>query len=325
MFPILCIFDNLKFLKLASCNIPFIRFSNLSESLFNLEAMELIYVTFVKLSSDNNSNSRFKFPQNLNSLKIFNCTTCTESVLSPEEFLFNDGELVIVTGFLLPEYSMPSLKELEFFSNYEHDSVIKDFIELNPELESLTMKSRNLNYISLNSIKSLTNLKSLEIRGSINLNPETQIPTLEYIKSLKFDVIIDGKYVIVAKLILSCPNLSKLHFKTFANMDFQNEIDNDITQLFNNCPNIKLFRLNIITNRFRKIKFSKFYWLETLVIESMQLDPIDIDFESCSSLREVILKSIPIINTNEFKNKFNNIEGWKFKFSSDIIKGHKIL
>jgi hypothetical protein len=325
LLPILNIFDNLTFLRLECCDIPFMDFSNLSESLLSLEVMELVYVTFIKLSPDSISNSQFIFPQNLKSLKIYYCETSVEPVLSPKEFLFNYSELTTATSFILPEYSVSSLKELGFFSSYGSDGGINQFIKLNPELESLIIKSHSLNYITLSLIKSLTSLKSLEMRGSVSLNPEAQFPTLEFINKLRFDDVSLNNIEIIKKMCLSCPNLMALNIQIVAHKNFQNTIDKHIAQISNYLPKLRFFNFIIIGNIFEKIDFSTCCWLETLVVESGQLTVLNSNFESCKKLKKVTFKSFGDINTPEFKNKFNSIEGWKFKFSLNIIKGYKLL
>ncbi|KXN67236.1 hypothetical protein CONCODRAFT_73137 [Conidiobolus coronatus NRRL 28638] len=287
--------------------------------------MELVYVTFVKLSSQDTLNNHFNFPQKLISLKIYICDISVESVSTAEEFLFIDDELTTVTSFLLPECSVSSLKELGFFSHYGSDGGVNKFIELNPQLESLIIQSHSLNYITLNLIQSLTSLKSLELQGSLSLNSEVQIPTLESINKLNFDDVNRDNIEKVKKLSLSCPNLTGLHLKMIAHKNFQNTIDSHIAQIINRSPKLKFFSLIIIGNIFENIVFPKFHYLEALAVESGQLTILNIDFGFCTRLRKVTFKSFRDINTNEFKNKFNSIDGWKFKYNSIIIKGYKIL
>ncbi|KXN65513.1 hypothetical protein CONCODRAFT_74238 [Conidiobolus coronatus NRRL 28638] len=63
MLPILSNFENLKFLRLENCVIPFMGFSDLGKSLLNLDTLELVHVTFINISSDNFSYYQFKFPE----------------------------------------------------------------------------------------------------------------------------------------------------------------------------------------------------------------------------------------------------------------------
>ncbi|KXN65514.1 hypothetical protein CONCODRAFT_12874 [Conidiobolus coronatus NRRL 28638] len=230
-----------------------------------------------------------------------------------------------MTSYLVPQRSIPSLKDFGFISDYNYYSGVNQFIELNLQLESLIITSHSFNYTTLNLIKLMTNLKSLEFRGPINFNFETEIPILESIKNLSFNIVKPSNFQMIKELGFYCPNLTKMHFKMHTRKNFQNLIDKKVIELFNHFLHLKIFHFIIKGNISEKINFSEFNWLEVLIVESGQLTMINIDFESCTSLRKVILKSFCDINTIEFKNKFNSIEGWKFKFASNIIKGYKLL
>jgi hypothetical protein len=150
--------DNLTILKLYYSNIPYSAFVKFGVSFPKLEVIKLSDVTLIKLHKDSTNSEDFVFPLNLNYLGINNvAVTEKDEPFNSYEILSNDLYTNGSGRFILPNLALPNLKKLKFIDMYEEEDDLKEFLDKNPNLELLSVKSLNLgkvyNFKLLKSLK----------------------------------------------------------------------------------------------------------------------------------------------------------------------------
>ncbi|KXN66819.1 hypothetical protein CONCODRAFT_20024 [Conidiobolus coronatus NRRL 28638] len=314
--------SNLTILKLSYSFIPYSSFTKLGELLPNLKEIKLISATLAKLPANSIWLDNFVFPPNLNILEIYDCRVITSRLfLDPYEFLFNEFTRAPRIDFTLPNVQVPSLKKLSFFSYTAHDNGLKPFIETNSNLESL-----NTGIFHSDLVNSLTSLKTLEIDILSNLDDIDHIPILNCVKNLKIYTVSPRYYENIKKLCLICPNLQSLGLNMSYDDNFQHLINSFLAPIMANLHQLKTLRLHFIINETENINIENFSDIESIIIETKSTTILNLSFEGCKDLKRIIFKSYTgDINTQEFKDRFNSYKNWVFKFSTNTIRGHKLL
>jgi Leucine-rich repeat (LRR) protein len=323
IFPITGIFKNLIKLELGfNVMIPYSGFAKLGESLPNLNHVKLCAV-LVKLPTEHLSPEDYIFPPNLKYLEIVNNNIIsTSSISDPYKFLFDrDSSDLTIEFFKIPKVSLPSLNELVYFDSMRPDLGLKDFLEVNSNLESLSIRSSNLK-----SISTLTSLKKLKLDGEIIFNNSSQFPALKSLECLHIACDFESDWEITKRLCDMCENLSCIEFVSlYSIMNFQDLIDTELVPIVSNLPHLKVVKLDITIGDDSYLNFSKFSNIETLILISQDEVILNLNFINCKKLKKVVFESKNYeINTKEFKDKFGEYNNWKFKFSDLTIKGYKI-
>jgi hypothetical protein len=323
MFPVINVFNNLTRLQLGyNIMIPYSGFFKLGESLRNLTYIKLS-ADLLKLPNENFLPEDYIFPINLKHLEIIDSNIITTSRISdPYSFLFDRGSSnTVIDYFTLPKISIPSLTELVFYGSMTLDQGLEDFLEVNPDLESLSIRSANLK-----SIKTLSTLKTLKLDGSIRFNISDQIPALKSLKSIHIISLAANDLEYIMVLCSSCINLELVDLILFFTItDFQQFIDNILAPAVSNLARLKTLQLFVNVGDVTDLKLSKLYNIETLILRTQEYVIFNLDFISCIKLKKVVFKTSSYkINTKKYKDKFNNYKNWTFKFEEYTIKGYKI-
>ncbi|KXN66815.1 hypothetical protein CONCODRAFT_168065 [Conidiobolus coronatus NRRL 28638] len=321
MFCMVNSMNNLTVLKLKYSTVPYSSLAKLGESLPNLKDIKLISLILAKLPAENIQLDYFVLPPKLSVLEVYDCRIITTTLLlDPHEFLFNEFTRAPRNGFTLPNISVPLLKKLAFFPYTSQEADIKEFLEINTNLESLRTELFHSNLVN-----TLTSLKSLEIITLSNLDNINNISVLKLLKRLKIYNVSTNSYENIKKLCLICPNLEYLHFNMSFNEYFQPLIDSFLFPILTNLCQLKTLQLHLITNDEESLNIEKLDNIESIIIETKSITILNLSFEGCKNLKRVIFKAyIGEINTQDFKDKFNNYKNWIFKFNEDTITGHEI-
>jgi hypothetical protein len=322
LFRIINIFDNLTDLKLKFCDIPFYEFTNIGITLPKLLSLSLDGVNLVKSPTDAISASDIVFPSNLACLKIYSARIITTELLSDTyQFLFNnERSQYSYENFTLPKVSLPSIKQLCFLPKGE-DGGLEEFIEVNPSLESLFSRMRNLNIINgLNSLKIL----GIDDRANfINIERNSTLDSINTISFSTTNIYILHNIKILCEL---CPNLAELEIRydgliTETRVLIEYFLTPALPSLYQlktlrliNIPNYEDSQILDFTN------FTQIEKLELLMFRSLS----NIEFYNCQNLNQIEFVSYPDKITNEFKEKFINYKSWKFEFNLYGVKGYKI-
>jgi hypothetical protein len=323
LFQIAHIFDNLTALLCSSCIIPFTGFANLGKSLPNLTSIRLSYVSLVKLHDQPISSDQYILPENLSELEVYNCDISnTDLIPDPYEYFFNLNRSQLTTiNFTLPKISIPALKKLVFYTYFDEESGLEEFLELNPCLETLDIEFENIDLF-----KRLKSLKSLIIENVIGATATSQVTTLESITSLKINRVQEGDFEFVKKICFMLPNLRYLSFNMEDIFNFQLSINNFITPILSNLPQLKNLKLNIDNSEDESLDLSKFSEIESLTLKINSAQILNVNFDKLANLKKFkfIFGSRNYIS-EEVKNKLNGYSDWKFKFSYRNVIGYKII
>ncbi|KXN66814.1 hypothetical protein CONCODRAFT_11255 [Conidiobolus coronatus NRRL 28638] len=321
LFPIITTFKNLTSLRLDCCTVPLIEFYKVGESLSNLKSIELVLVTFIKLTSDDMKLDDIKFPRNLNCLDIYHCSVSNKkSALDPIKFLLSEKSRVATNNYTLPNVQVLSLKKLSFFGNDAKNAGIKSFLDSNPNLDYLKIEN-----FSLSIIKKLNSLCSLEFDIMRPFDTEFQITILENIKRLKINTVCFDYYENIKKLCSLCLNLQELHFVVTYNKRVQPSIDNFLVPVISKLNHLKKLELLLTTDENEKLDIKKFSNIESLIIETESSTIFNLNFYKCKYLKKVEFTSYTLdVNTQDFKDRFKSYKNWAFKFSENTIKGYKL-
>ncbi|KXN70573.1 hypothetical protein CONCODRAFT_17497 [Conidiobolus coronatus NRRL 28638] len=320
LFPIVNIFDNLTFLRLDCCIVPFAAFYKLDETLVSLKNLEINHVTLYKLPDDNINSDQITLPSNLSCLDFRYCMLASSKLLfDPYKFILNQNLHDNCGKFNLPVISLPSLKKLAYFNYEDVYEEVESFLAINPNLESLIIES-----FDLNLIKELNSLKCLELDTISQLNTDSQIPSLEYIERLSVNIVNPECYEKIKLLCLLCLNLEYLSFYMGDSEYVKDSIDNFLLPLASSLPLLKTLKLVFGSSK-DDLDFSMFTNIESLIIDTESFTILDLNFETCAKLKKIeFISYLGEVNTQEFKDKFDSYKNWIFKFYSNTIKGYRI-
>lgn len=313
-------FINLKDLKLRSCTIPYRTFSKLGESLINLKSIELFLVNIAKLPCDNLNPDCFIFPPKLKLLDIYQCCAANIGNLSNTyDFLFTKKSRLTYNNFAIPIVPAPSLKKLAVSGQGLYDKELKPFLDINPNLQSLKIE-----FFELSVVKNLNMLESLEVDIITCSNNSAQIPLLRSVNKLRINKLIPLCYENIERLCLLCPNLIYLHLSGGYDPDIQVSIFSFLEQILLKLDKLKTLRLSLATNENEVLDITKLYYIESIIIETESSAILNLKFINSRKLKKVkFVSNTSEINTQKFKDKFSNYEGWSFNYSRYTIIGYK--
>jgi hypothetical protein len=323
LYSLISLFDNLTELKMYSCDVPFFMFADIGKNLPNLNKLELDHVDLIKSTADIITEKDINLPPNLSYLKFFHVCIITTYLLSdPLKYLL-ERKCENFVNFILPNISIPTLKYLDFWTYGEGTYEVEEFLDVNPNLESLLTCCYELDITDR-----LKSLKSLSIDQYICFDNIHQDFSLDSINNLEFSVDSDY-YEITTKLCQICklcPKLENLKLFYFDKMKyFQSTIDQHLAPVLSRLQHLKtLVIINENEHVDEVIDFSKFYQVEKLDIQFKKGSLLNIKFVNCKSLKQVLFKSFYNKIDEDFMRKFDQYNNWKFKFSEHNVRGYKI-
>jgi hypothetical protein len=323
LYPQLNLFNSLTKLKIESCDIPFEAFINIGKTLAKLNRLELENVDLIKSITDGISEKDTIFPPKLTYLKLFQIQLISTTLLSkPFDYLFS--KKVYTTSyedFSLPKISVPTLKRLDFQPKGEVSQGIEEFLEVNPNVESLLTRRYNLKVTSLKSLMSLNN------DDLITFNNIDQAFRLNSINSLTLSVNNFNFSENIRKLCKLCPNIVNLTIRFSGNTpNFNNIIERYLASTLSNLCNLKSFALinSPVNTKGQILDLSKLGRIEKLKIKLNWAWVSGIKLDDCKSLKRVELVGSYKKFTDEFKRNLNGHKDWVFKFGENNTKGYKI-
>jgi hypothetical protein len=321
LFPIISIFNNLTSLRLNHCFIPLIGFYKLGESLSNLKSIELVLVTFIKLPKEKIKPEDIDFSRSLAHLDIYHCSVSNVKLpLSPVKFLLSDDSRVATSSYILPNVTIPTLKNLSFIENDENNSGLKAFLTANPNLHSL-----NIEKFDMNIIQKLNSLYSLEFDIIEYIDTKLQSPILESIKKLKINSVYLDYFENIKKLCSLCPKLQELHFNMTYTEQVQSSINNFISPVLSNLRQLEVLNLTLTNEEEENLDITQFSNIKSIILETESSTIFNLNFSNCKNLRKLeFISYTREINTKEFKDKFNEYKNWVFEFNENSIKGYKL-
>jgi hypothetical protein len=210
-----------------SCDVPFSTFADIGKILPNLNRLELINLNLIKSTADIITEKDIIFPPNLTYLKFSSVHIFTTDLLSdPFKFLL-EIEHDNFEYFNLSKISISILKYLDF-SNYSKGTYeVEEFLDVNPNLDSLSASFYNLNITNR-----LNSLKSLDIDDSIFFYNIDQGFILDSIINITFhEGFLSCEFVTkLSQLFQLCPNLIylKLYLDDYVN-NLQSRIDKHLS------------------------------------------------------------------------------------------------
>ncbi|KXN67405.1 hypothetical protein CONCODRAFT_72983 [Conidiobolus coronatus NRRL 28638] len=338
LFPVVGLFDSLTVLKCNDCDIPFIKFIKLGELIPSLTNISLSNVNLTKLKAENFSPKQYTFPPNLIHLNITDCCVISSNLLlDPYEYLYNnDNSQRTSNCFALPEVSIPNLKKLTFCCNKKKNKGLKKFLELHPNLDSLTLGSFNFKLVN-----NLGALKNLQITKMSSFKDNIEYLKLDSIKKLGFFDIQVSDYANIKKLCTLCPNLEYLNVVIYSTNDYQNAIDGFLGSLVSNLSKLRTLKFKLLTyqihtnnygrnmvvmNTAENLDINKISNVEELIVVANGSAILNIKFENCSKLKRLRLESNNIrVDGDDFRQKFENYGSWAFKFNGYSINGYNLL
>ncbi|KXN66612.1 hypothetical protein CONCODRAFT_11495 [Conidiobolus coronatus NRRL 28638] len=326
LIPVLMSFNELVLLKLKECTVPYSLLVNLGLSFPKLESFELNDLLLVRLSTDIEVSYYFDFPINLQCLKLILVNVVELNTLSnPYEILFNKFDAELSSRFKLPQISIPSLRKLEFIDYYEEDYDLEEFLDLNPNLESLKIESLNLGRVyNFNSIK------SLETNYVDFFDDELAFPSQNGIIELKIFIEHQGDFENVKKLCRLCPNLEKLHFSIPYDDSPQQSLEGFLIPVLSKLPKVKTLNLKLHTSESDILNINKLPYVENIVFEIDKPYILNIKFNNCINLKKLEIKS-PWFELDdkllqyELRMLRRKYENWTFKLYKHKLKGYKIV
>jgi hypothetical protein len=225
LLPITLEFLNLRTLTLNLCVISLSKFNHLLERLTKLEVLYLNNIDITE-SLDNNSACYIRPPKSISCLTYSNINSWPTKLPleNPLEFLTNVGKICTASTHLLLPVQLPNLLKLSYI-DIAIDQELIDFLQINCQIEGLSLPLNFLSYIKQNRAL-LTNLKKLKLYAP-NFHEE-QVT----VDSLSIPVI---------------PNLEELHLNLRTNTELEFS-----KLLIKKCA--KLFRLNVFSG---SLEYSK--------------------------------------------------------------------
>jgi hypothetical protein len=335
LFEIFKNFNNLTILKLKDCITAYSNITNLGKLYPKLENVELDEVLLVKLVTDSDASKDFIFPSNLKSLYISDVdVTEKDDLFDPCKSSLFDVHDARSYRFKLPKISITSLKKLSYMDPYKYSKDIEQFLIVNPNLESLSLK-----YFYFSKVYNFKSLIFLETDYLYNFNNEFNLPIQENIK--QFRGVYEYEDYKIPKLINLMPNLEKLNlYINVSRIHLQLSFNKFLLPYCSNLPNLKSLYLEIDIRKYCLLDINEFHYIENIVFELHGTGMLNVEFEDCKNLKYVGFKLVEydfdeeirrfIILHNKgrllgkYKELYDNIDNWRFYYYMGSIKGYKL-
>jgi hypothetical protein len=251
-------------------------------------------------------------------------------IVNERKHIFGSSDLLLIESYreysftlTLPQVSIPSLKRLMILSGYENDCNIEGFLDFNPNLKSLKMKT-----LHLSKFHKYKSIKSLEISHVACFDFEGKYIIQENIKELTIFIKNEIYFKYIAKLCSLCPNLEKLHFAIPYDDIPQQSFDNFLIPVLSKLPKAKTLILRVYNDENYILDINEFPHIESLILEIKILDVLNIKFDSCLSLKSIEVKhnwlkpddELLLEELSKIRSAHSN---WVFKISKGKIMGYK--
>ncbi|KXN65735.1 hypothetical protein CONCODRAFT_12592 [Conidiobolus coronatus NRRL 28638] len=309
LFPIICSFENLTSLTIMYCNIPFTAFSIIGKQLLNLNNLHMLNVNLVKSSTDIIASSDISLPPNLTRLIInSNQVVTIDLLLDHYEYLFDKNS-----------YNHSYEKN----SNINIDLGVEEFLNSNPQLETLDVSTYNL---KMNS--NLNSIKFLRVDDKICFDSIKNVSNLNSISTLIFNMHSIENTENFRKFCMLCNNLTELRLSYQRFNNCQVFINEFLIPALPTLFKLKTLQIDGIHNiRLPKtFNFAKFNQIEQLVLSGS--GPVSkIKFDKCKKLKRVKFTLI-YYKVDEDNSSVKTMEkfyyrGWNFKYEGNTIFGNK--
>jgi hypothetical protein len=326
LFHIFKLFNNLKILKLNDCTIPYSTLVKIGVLFPNLISIELTSVLLIKLPTDIADSEDFIIPPHLSYLNIFKVKVANVNLLSElHELLFDEDQDEYLYRLTLPKVSIPSLKKLDFIDDYEDDCDLEEFLDVNPNLESLKIES-----LYLDRAYNFNSLKSLDIFRIECYDNEPKFTIQESIKELIVFIEDNTYFENFAKLCKLCPNIEMLKLLIMCGDSIQQSFDKFLKPILFNSPKVKTLHLEVYADENEVIDINNFSHIENITFEVDLPYLLNYKFDKCKSLKKIQFHSEWFEVNNEdfikdFKEIRNRHKNWAFKLCKHKVKGQKIL
>jgi hypothetical protein len=215
LIPITSQFLNLSELYVYNCYLPFYKFNDMLEKLSKLEVLQLDHITLLKSTEESGYHNDLCFPLSLKSLSYGDMKLVINDSpqLHTAEFVYNQISVYDGASLDLMPQNLPLLKSLNY-SNFNPSQNLTKFLDLNSNLEDLTLSITQLTSSTLCVLTNISNLERLKL-GTKDLSFEAPYITpgfnnLLKLKDLTLILLNSSDFNIAKQFIQFTPNLTKL-------------------------------------------------------------------------------------------------------------------
>jgi hypothetical protein len=323
LYPIIANFSNLTVLKIYRSTIQYSIFQKLGEYFPMLKTFELCKVVLSKYSKSSNNSNEIIFPPSLTSLSIWHVDATDISILYDHyKSIVNNSSYYARSEYSLPNMHMPSLKNLKFLRCSSKDNELEEFLEMNPNLEHLSIDA-----FSPEMCKNFTSLKSLSLDQVDMFENLQNLTVLHNIKTLNICSDYEDNCENLEKLCLMCPSIESLEFSISNFGSYEESFDDYLVPILKKLPKLKTLELPIEAEEeyFEFIDINHFPQIEKIIFTTPNLSYLQIRFEKNYNLKEIdFISEFHDINKKDFLEKYGSYIDWEFKFYKRKIKGYKI-
>ncbi|KXN64683.1 hypothetical protein CONCODRAFT_14120 [Conidiobolus coronatus NRRL 28638] len=332
LLPTLNIFPNLTTLNLTYCTISLDKFSELLSNLKKLNCLELYYISFAVLPTQEPTLNNLKFPQKLEKLIIFGLYYIKiAEAQTAFDFLFENLEDEILAEAILPPTHILSLKNFDYYGYDRNDNGLNRFLENNYQLEYLSLESNFIDSRKLELISKSSKLKKLTIRCEEQVHHSLNFSALTSITKLRFYNVTQEYLSNLEIICLSCTNLNNLKLIfDIAYEDVPQTISIIIARIISKSNYLSAFGLSLRGDYQTVVNFTELNNVTSVRIQASLDFLYYLDFANSERLSKVEFywKDIGFdveISYNELKVKFDNYNNWRFIYGDGLIKGKRVI
>ncbi|KXN65734.1 hypothetical protein CONCODRAFT_12591 [Conidiobolus coronatus NRRL 28638] len=277
-FPLVYSLNNLEKLEIYGSSIYYSDLITLGDKFEKLK--DLVLVAALIFNYEETELSVLNMPEKLDKIEMLQCkkyrNTSFDSIIDDIEDISNNAVTRIEMLFPI---SIPSLKRLRFSNFRQFGDYLKDYLKLNPQLETLDIISDFITQDQLDYIANeCTNLTELFVRYDLRYHEKLSTPTFHYIKKLKFGDFGLKSFTMLQKLCENSPELDHLTLNINDGDAYSRDLDEFLKTAVPRFHKLSTLEINIYTSmEWPQMDFSELRNIQTLIIRSLDHSILEIN------------------------------------------------
>ncbi|KXN70675.1 hypothetical protein CONCODRAFT_6755 [Conidiobolus coronatus NRRL 28638] len=327
--PFIKCFSYLSNLELLNTRFYLNQLNNIFSGLERLEYLILRDIVIIGDFQGELKTVRIELPKSVKNLYIEKGICDHREYEETDNVNYNDSLEDRFLYFVFNPQYLPNMKKLTYINEVNNfDSVMVEFLRLNPQLSYLSSTENAFTMSLLDQISLQSSLKHLEFIKKYNITPPLLKHGPRCLSSLEYlEISIDSMYIaeFYIKIIQKCSNLSHLYFK---NQDFNIKSSEILDPIFSQLDKLQTLSISgfISTNQFSWIIKNESD-IKRLNLINTNVDSVDLDL----IIKQANVKHIYIKFDSPFSFKYiktrygldKKYDNWKTIIFTNSINFYK--
>jgi hypothetical protein len=328
--PFIGCFSYLNSLELLNTRFYLSQLNNVFSGLKRLEYLILRDIVIIGDLQRELKIVSIEFPKSVKNLYIEKGICDQREYEETDNINYNDSLEDSHLYFVFKPQFLPSLKKLTYINELNNfDSIMIEFLSLNPQLCYLSSTENAFTASLLDQISSQASLKQLEFIKKYNISPPLLKHGPRSLNSLEYlEVSIDSTRIaeFYIKIIQKCPNINHLYFK---NQDFNIKSAEILDPIFSQLTNLQTLSISGFISTYQ------FSWIiknesdiKRLNLINTNVDSADLDLIiKQANVKHIYIKFDSFFSFKYIKSRYGldkKYENWKSIIFRNSINFYKI-